>query len=272
MRLPSHVCVTSLLVLLQAALPWSSAAEGHRAGAWAKAGVLGGVSRAGLNVEGAYRINDLFGVHGTVGLEGWWIDISDQLGHSEPYVVGGPAVRLGVGGLLAPAPPDAPAQVYVALGVGFAAERMAQQDRDDLGTLEAVTTPSPDPAGWYHFVPYTSVFVDLPLTDVLALVAGYEFAVYRQAAAMSTTLPVGHPDDGPVYAPHLTSMRHTWRLAIAIHAIGPVGFSVGISPTLGHAVVDAAEAEALDVGDGSGPVALPAEGGIAFLVGGWFRF
>ena len=272
MRLSSHTYLTALLLFIAVALPWSAAAEAHRTGVWARAGVLGGVSRMGLNAEGAFRINDWFGVHGAVGLEGWWIDMADQLEHSEPYVVGGPSVRLGVGGAVAPLPPDSPAQLYVALGIGFAAERMAQQDRDDLRTMDTATSPSPDPAGWYHFVPYTSVFIDLPLTDVLALVAGYEFAVHRQVASMSTTVPVGRPAGGPMYDPHLTAMRHTWRLAIAIHAIGPVGFSVGVSPILGHAVVDAAEAQALDVGDGSGPVALSPEGGIAFLVGGWFRY
>jgi len=241
-------------------------------GAWARAGVLGGTSAAGLSAEGAFPVGGWLGIHGTVAIEGWWIDLADQLGHTEPYVVGGPAVRLGVGAAAAPLPAESPAQLFVALGLGFAAERMAQQDRDSLKALEIDTSPSPDPAGWYSFVPYASVFLDLPLTDVLALVAGYEFAVYRQAAPMSTTLAVDQPEGGPVYEPHLTSMRHTWRVAIAIHAIGPVGFSVGVSPILGHSVVDAAEAEAVGAGDGSGPAALTAEGGIAFLVGGGFRF
>jgi len=255
-----------------AARATDAASHRHRVGAWARAGVLGGTSRAGLHAEGAFRLGERFGIHGTIGLEGWWIDLAGQLEHTDPYVVGGPSLRLGVGGALAPLPADSPTQLYIALGIGFAAERMAQQDRDDLSSMEADTSPSPDPAGWYHFVPYASASLDLPLTGALALVAGYEFAVYRQAAPMSTTLPVDQPEGGPVYTPHLTSFRHTWRVGISIHAIGPVGFSVGVSPILGHAVVDATEAPQLGVGDGDGPVALSADGGIAFLVGGWFRF
>ena len=232
-------------------------AEVHRLGVWATAGVLEQRSTAGVMVDGVFRIKGDFVLSGHLEVGGWWEDLGPQMDvdGSPSFVVGGPTSRLGIAAGFAPLPVDAEPQLFVVFGVGPSAWRMAERDRLDLITAGAETSPGTDPAGWFSLVPYVRATLDLPLTETIALTASYEFAIHRQIAAIVASTLSG-ADQG-VRDPHLTSLRNRWQVGVSIESGGPVGFSVGVAPLLGH-----------DVEDGVG--AQAPYGGIEFLVGAWF--
>jgi hypothetical protein len=232
-------------------------AQAHRIGVWATAGAVEQRSTAGVTADGLFRIKGAFVLSGHLEVGGWWEDLGPQMDvdGSPSFVVAGPTSRIGVAAGFATQPEDADTQLYVVFGAGPAAWRMAERDRLDLLTTGAETSPGTDPAGWFTLVPYARATLDLPLTDLVALVASYELTVHRQIAAIvASTLTgaeQGHRD------PHLTSLRNRWQVGMSIQPRGPIGFSVGVAPVLGHDVVDGEGAQA--------PYA-----GIEFLVGAWF--
>lgn len=237
--------------------PAAAGAQAHRIGVWATAGAVEQRSTAGLMADGVFRIKGAFVLSGHLEVGGWWEDLGPQMdvAGSPSFVVAGPASRLGIAAGFAPLAEDADTQLYVVFGAGPAAWRMAERDRLDLLTTGAETSPGTDPAGWFTLVPYARVTLDLPLTDLVALVASYELSVHRQIAAIVASTLAG-ADQGR-RDPHLTSLRNRWQVGMSIQPRGPIGFSVGVVPVLGHDVVD---------GDGAqAPYA-----GIEFQVGAWF--
>lgn len=238
-------------------MPTFAGAEPHRIGVWATAGAVEQRSTAGLLADGVFRIKGAFVLSGHLEVGGWWEDLGPQMdvAGSPSFVVAGPASRIGVAAGFAPLAVDAQTQLYVVFGIGPAAWRMAERDRLDLLTTGAETSPGTDPAGWFTLVPYARATLDLPLTQAISLVASYEFTLHRQIGAIVASTLTG-ADQGR-RDPHLTSLRNRWQLGISIQSAGPIEFSVGVVPMLGHDVLDGEGAQA--------PYA-----GIEFQVGAWF--